>query len=277
MNLIVVFIVIVTSVWVLIDAKNIGVKKGQITGLLNLGPWGWFICSLLLWIISFPCYLIKRIQYKKINGKEGGSAVATAIGFFLVAVQICAIVLSFISSATQTTGTDSIASQDPAHKTPANRTFTFNKDDKNVVINGNLPVAIEMHDWMAEKGAKPDLSALDGDLADISSITRKPYSAIGKIFKVRGKVYKIEELPPSASRSKTAWSEFLLLVKNPNSRGGATTVNFIYNGDTTSIKNNATLEIAGYFIGTYESTNAFGGQVEGLTFVGNVARPFTKR
>lgn len=277
MSLIVVFIVIVTSVWVLIDAKNIGIRKGQMAGLLNLGPWGWFICCLLLWIITFPCYLVKRIQYKKINGKEGGSAIATAIGFFLVAVQICAIVLAFVTNPAQTSGSDSIASQVPGQSTSANRTFTFNKGDKNVVANGNLPIAIEMHDYMAEKGAKPDLSALDGDLADISSITRKPYSAIGKIFKVRGKVYKIEELPPSASRSKTAWSELLLLVKNPNSRGGVTTVDFIYNGDTTSIKNNATLEIVGYFIGTYESTNAFGGQVEGLTFVGNAARPFTKR
>jgi hypothetical protein len=32
-------VVITTSVWVLVDAKKIGVKKGQLKGLADLGPW----------------------------------------------------------------------------------------------------------------------------------------------------------------------------------------------------------------------------------------------
>ena len=60
-------IVIATSVWVLIDAKTIGVKKGQIQGMGNLGPWGWFFVCLLLWIIGFPFYLAKRSEFKRIN------------------------------------------------------------------------------------------------------------------------------------------------------------------------------------------------------------------
>lgn len=58
-----------TSIWVLVDAKAIGVKKGQIKGLGNLGPWGWFSVCLLIWIVGFPFYLIKRLEYKRINGK----------------------------------------------------------------------------------------------------------------------------------------------------------------------------------------------------------------
>ena len=61
--------VIVTSIWVLVDAKTIGVKKGQITGVANMGPFGWFIVCLLLWIVGFPFYLAKRGEFKKINGK----------------------------------------------------------------------------------------------------------------------------------------------------------------------------------------------------------------
>jgi hypothetical protein len=63
-----IFLVIIgTSIWVLIDAKSIGVKKGQIGGMWNLGPWGWFFVCLLLWIIGFPFY--KRSEYKRINSK----------------------------------------------------------------------------------------------------------------------------------------------------------------------------------------------------------------
>lgn len=60
-------IVIATSVWVLVDAKTIGVKKGQIQGMGNMGPWGWFFVCLMLWIIGFPFYLAKRPEFKRIN------------------------------------------------------------------------------------------------------------------------------------------------------------------------------------------------------------------
>ena len=63
-------VVIGTSIWVLIDAKSIGVKKGQIKGFFNMGPWGWFFVCLLIWIIGFPVYLAKRNEFKKINSTE---------------------------------------------------------------------------------------------------------------------------------------------------------------------------------------------------------------
>lgn len=63
-------IVIGTSIWVLFDAKSIGVKKGQIEGIANMGPWGWFFVCLLLWIIGFPAYLVKRGEYKRINSSQ---------------------------------------------------------------------------------------------------------------------------------------------------------------------------------------------------------------
>ena len=67
---IILLFIIGTSIWVLFDAKKIGVKKGQIKGMGNLGPWGWFFVCLLLWIIGFPFYLAKRAEYKKINAKD---------------------------------------------------------------------------------------------------------------------------------------------------------------------------------------------------------------
>jgi len=57
-------VVIASAVWVYIDAKNIGVRKDLVSGFFNLGPVGWSLATLLLWIIGFPCYLIQREKLK---------------------------------------------------------------------------------------------------------------------------------------------------------------------------------------------------------------------
>jgi hypothetical protein len=57
-------IVIFTSIWVLFDAQAIGVRKGLIRGLSDMGKWGWFFSCLGLWIIAFPYYLSKRQHLK---------------------------------------------------------------------------------------------------------------------------------------------------------------------------------------------------------------------
>ena len=59
-----VLIVVASAIWVVIDAKNIGVKEGVVSGLGNMGPWGWFFATLLLWIIAFPMYLYYRGKFK---------------------------------------------------------------------------------------------------------------------------------------------------------------------------------------------------------------------
>ncbi len=63
-------IVVGTSIWVFFDATSIGVKKGQVAGLANMGPGGWLIASLLLWIIAFPLYLAYRGKFKAANQKS---------------------------------------------------------------------------------------------------------------------------------------------------------------------------------------------------------------
>lgn len=67
-------LVVGTSIWVYFDAKNIGVKKGLVTGLADLNPGGWLIVCLLLWFIAFPVYLIKRGDLKKAAGLTTGGA-----------------------------------------------------------------------------------------------------------------------------------------------------------------------------------------------------------
>lgn len=60
-------VVLVSSLWVLADAKAIGIKKGQVRGLGNLGPAGWFLACLLLWFPAFFFYLYKRPAFKRAN------------------------------------------------------------------------------------------------------------------------------------------------------------------------------------------------------------------
>ena len=71
MDTIILLVILGTSIWVFFDARAIGVKKGLVTGLGNMGPWGWFFVTLFLWIIGFPAYLAMRGKYKKINQQPG--------------------------------------------------------------------------------------------------------------------------------------------------------------------------------------------------------------
>lgn len=58
-----------TSLWVFFDARSIGVKKGQVKGMADMGPVGWLFACLLIWIIAFPMYLAKRSAFKSANQK----------------------------------------------------------------------------------------------------------------------------------------------------------------------------------------------------------------
>ncbi len=58
-------VVLGTSLWVLIDSRKIGIKKGTTKGFFNMGPTGWFFACLLCWIAAFPAYLVKRHEHKR--------------------------------------------------------------------------------------------------------------------------------------------------------------------------------------------------------------------
>ncbi len=70
MTIFIFIVVIATSIWVLIDAHILGVRKGVVKGLGDMGPFGWFFASLLLWIIAFPLYLGMRPKYVKARSEN---------------------------------------------------------------------------------------------------------------------------------------------------------------------------------------------------------------
>jgi len=67
MEIFIMLVILGTSIWVYFDARALGVRKGLVTGLGNMGPWPWFFVCLLLWIIGFPAYIAMRGKYKAAN------------------------------------------------------------------------------------------------------------------------------------------------------------------------------------------------------------------
>ena len=83
MDTFILWIILGTSIWVFFDARAIGVKRGQVKGLANMGPLGWLLGCLLLWIIAFPLYLAKRNEFKRISqGRGTGTGKVGDVGRF---------------------------------------------------------------------------------------------------------------------------------------------------------------------------------------------------
>jgi|JI9StandDraft_2_1071091.scaffolds.fasta_scaffold293815_2 hypothetical protein len=51
-------------IWVAIDSSRLGYDKRDLTGVAAMGPLGWTLCVLLIWIVGFPMYLVKRPYLK---------------------------------------------------------------------------------------------------------------------------------------------------------------------------------------------------------------------
>jgi hypothetical protein len=74
-------IVIVTSIGVGVDASSNGIKAGQTKGLFNMGPLGWCLACLLIWIVAFPAYLIKRSDLIAAANGQVPAAAPSAPGY----------------------------------------------------------------------------------------------------------------------------------------------------------------------------------------------------
>jgi len=143
-----------------------------------------------------------------------------------------------------------------------NLVLSFNLQEKNAALNNNFKVAVSK--IVGSPSVWNTASTITAD-----TLTRSPYSWLGKLCKITGEVYRIEELPHTQYGQ---WSEILLLASNKNTHLGVTTISCHYNGQTNNIRSNEIYTCAGYFVGTYEGQNAMGGTLEGLVIVGNDIR-----
>jgi hypothetical protein len=58
------FVVLGTSIWMAADAAQLDYDKRDVRGLAAMGPVSWMFAGLLLWIVAFPLYLLKRNELK---------------------------------------------------------------------------------------------------------------------------------------------------------------------------------------------------------------------
>ena len=56
-------LVLGSSVWVYVDARNLGIRKTRGGGFFNMGPLGWCLSCLLLWAVAFPAYMFQRRKH----------------------------------------------------------------------------------------------------------------------------------------------------------------------------------------------------------------------
>jgi len=52
---------------VLVDAQSIGMRKGQVMEIADMGSWGWFFLCFLLRIVGIPLYRAKDFKLKRVN------------------------------------------------------------------------------------------------------------------------------------------------------------------------------------------------------------------
>ena len=64
-NLLPYLVVLASALWVLRDARSLGITRRAGPGFLNMGPLSWFLSCLLLWAVAFPAYLVTRRRYKR--------------------------------------------------------------------------------------------------------------------------------------------------------------------------------------------------------------------
>lgn len=70
MNPFFMFLVTLCAVWVYWDATGNRIGKTDAKGLFNLPAGAWAVCTLLLWIVAFPAYLLKRASLISIANEK---------------------------------------------------------------------------------------------------------------------------------------------------------------------------------------------------------------
>lgn len=155
--------------------------------------------------------------------------------------------------------------------------FSFNKDIKETEINGNINNALNICEYYGINGKMPiDFEVDTNVITDASYITKKPYSLLGKMLTIKGKIVKIEQISKNITNGNLQWNSILVRVKDINNPLEFTTIDYWCATNIDSINNKDIVKISGFFTGTYTSTNAFGGSIEALHLVGATVKRLKK-
>jgi len=263
-GLIITIIISISAVLVYIDATNhnIGKIPGQ-KGFFNMSAGAWASVTLLLWIAGFPLYLIKRNSL--IAAAQEAPVHATGRLWKVTLLAVAGLFFVLFYNADFLFQPSGNAQNNVSETAESTVDTPFNTSDKMVTVNGNIAIAVGKINKLRQA------SVWDKSVSvSIEKITTSPYDYLGKMIRVTGELYKIEQLPPDQYPGQ--WSELLLLAQNPNSPMGSITIDYIYQGDISKIRSGQKITCAGYYAGTFETKNAMGGDIEAVVFVGNDVR-----
>ena len=56
--------VLATSIWVAVDASNLGAPRDRNLGVAGSSPLAWGLACIVMWIVFFPLYLAKRTKIR---------------------------------------------------------------------------------------------------------------------------------------------------------------------------------------------------------------------
>lgn len=146
--------------------------------------------------------------------------------------------------------------------TTKNYSEGFNTTIKNAEQSGNLTLAVNKVLKLKQSEVLANITT-----SSIATLTKSPTKHIGKFVKIKGLVFEVTEVD-----GLPGWAFIKISVENPNSVDRYTSMVCYYHGDIEKINPNTEVTVAGYFAGTYDGQNNYGGHVEGLTIVGNYCK-----
>jgi len=107
LNVVIVALLVASSIWVYLDATKhkIGKVSGA-KGMFNMSAGAWAVVTLLLWIVGFPAYLIKRSNLIQganenpieVSGRIGKTAALAVVGGVWILAVFSSIALSSLPS-----------------------------------------------------------------------------------------------------------------------------------------------------------------------------------
>lgn len=79
-----------TSLWMGFEARSFHYDKRDVKGLGAIDWWAWLVCGLVLWIVAFPLYLVKRGTLKRAGQMRREVLESAMLGAPLTGEQVAA-------------------------------------------------------------------------------------------------------------------------------------------------------------------------------------------
>lgn len=295
MNLVIACAMVGSALWMFFESRSFGYDKRQVAGTAAIGPVGWLVFGLLLWIVAFPLYLASRGKLREAGERTRAGIApppgAGATGFTRggkIAIAVVSLPLVFIfagaalyrpNGTPETPVASASAPQRFAAPAPIVEPIV-EREDPSVVdrvdgmsklsdvidatrehmadtTDGPSPGALMVAIWLYKRGGWTDVEP-KRDETSVGKVKKDGAAERGKRMCARGRVTQISKDPvfPGA------------FVGNIFTEAG-NIVNFLSAmGTTGEIIEDSRARFCGIVTGNYYFQNVSGGQTQSVQMVG---------